>query len=66
MLRHRKSDSNLIHPSPFRFRGADPVQACDKSDLLAPDSGDDPSWLPSHGWLMLGGDAFEGEDYVVV
>ena len=38
----------------------------DKTDLPAPDSVDDLSWLPSHGWSMLGGDVFEDDDRLVV
>lgn len=38
----------------------------DKTDLPTPDSVDDLSWLPSHGWSMLGGDLFEDDDRLVV
>lgn len=38
----------------------------DKTDLPTPDSVDDVSWLPSHGWSMLGGDVFEDDDRLVV
>lgn len=38
----------------------------DRTDLPAPESVDDVSWLPSHGWSMLGGDLFEDDDHLVV
>jgi len=38
----------------------------DTTDLPVPDSVDDLSWLPSHGWSILGGDLFEDGDRLVV
>lgn len=38
----------------------------DKTNLPASDSVDDQSWLPSHGWSLLGGDVFEDDDRLVV
>ena len=38
----------------------------DTTNLPAPAKVDDVSWLPSHGWSMLGGDVFEDDDRLVV
>lgn len=37
-----------------------------KSNLPARAEVDDATWLPSHGWSMLGGDVFEDERRLVV
>lgn len=41
-------------------------RAGDKTNLPAESQVDDVSWLPNHGWALLGGDVFEDDRRVVV